>query len=130
MVDGIGDNGCEYMTGGIVTILGETGVNFGAGVTGGFAYVLDVSGSLTSRVNPEMVEVLPLAGHEVFQEHLRVIVDAHGRETGSKWAEKILTGFDDQYIDLFKLVKPKTSDVETLLGHRGNAPEETLSVVF
>ncbi|STI81455.1 glutamate synthase subunit alpha [Escherichia coli] len=44
VVEGIGDNGCEYMTGGIVCILGKTGVNFGAGMTGGFAYVLDESG--------------------------------------------------------------------------------------
>ena len=62
VVEGIGDNGCEYMTGGIVTVLGETGVNFGAGMTGGFAYVLDEKGAFTARVNPELVEVLSLDG--------------------------------------------------------------------
>ncbi len=130
VVEGIGDNGCEYMTGGIVTILGETGVNFGAGMTGGFAYVLDESSALTARVNPELIELVPLAGREVFQEHLRGIIDAHCRETGSIRAERILTGFDDYYVGLFKLVKPKTSDIATLLGHRGNSPEETLAVVY
>ncbi|MBW2683474.1 MAG: glutamate synthase large subunit, partial [Deltaproteobacteria bacterium] len=130
VVEGIGDNGCEYMTGGTVTILGETGVNFGAGMTGGFAYVLDESGGLQSRVNPELVEALSLEGLEVLQEHLRGIVSSHYRETGSLRAERILTGFDEHYVDLFKLVKPKTSDVATLLGHRGNSPGETLAVVY
>ncbi len=130
VVEGIGDNGCEYMTGGIVTILGETGVNFGAGMTGGFAYVLDESGALASRINSELVELLMLEGMAVLQEHLRGIIDAHSQETGSIWAEQILSGFDEYYLGHFKLVKPKTSDVATLLGHRGNRPEETLSVVY
>ena len=130
VVEGIGDNGCEYMTGGIVTILGETGVNFGAGMTGGFAYVLDESGGLHSRVNPEMVELLPLEGLAVLQEHLRGILNSHYRETESLRAERILASFDEQYVDLFKLVKPKTSDVKTLLGHRGNSPRDTLAVVY
>jgi glutamate synthase (NADPH/NADH) large chain len=130
VVEGIGDNGCEYMTGGIVTVLGATGVNFGAGMTGGFAYVLDESGAFTARVNPEMVEVLTLEGRAVLQEHLRGIVNAHFLETGSIRAERILSGFDEHYAALFKLVKPKTSDVATLLGHRGTAPEETLAVVY
>ncbi|MBU0946647.1 MAG: glutamate synthase large subunit [Proteobacteria bacterium] len=130
VVEGIGDNGCEYMTGGIVTILGETGVNFGAGMTGGFAYVLDKTGGLQSRINPEMVEVLSLQGLPVLQEHLRGIINSHHQETNSFWAEHILTAFDEHYVALFKLVKPKTSDVATLLGHRGNSPRETLAVVY
>ncbi len=129
VIEGIGDNGCEYMTGGIVTILGETGVNFGAGMTGGFAYVLDKSGNLESRVNPELVEVLSLDNQPVLQEHLRGIIDKHFLETGSQRAEKILTGFDDYYVEIFKLVKPKTSNIATLLGHRGTSPGETLAVV-
>ena len=58
---GIGDNGCEYMTGGIVTVLGTTGVNFAAGMTGGFAYVLDECGNFAKRTNPELVELLDVA---------------------------------------------------------------------
>ncbi len=129
VVEGIGDNGCEYMTGGIVTILGETGVNFGAGMTGGFAYVLDQYGTFASRVNPELVDILTLEGRAVLQEHLRGIINAHFLETGSEWAERLLTGFDGQYMSQFRLVKPKTSDVATLLGHRGTSPEETLAVI-
>lgn len=129
VVEGIGDNGCEYMTGGVVTILGPTGVNFGAGMTGGFAYVLDESGNLQSRVNPELVEVLSLEGRAVLQEHLRSIIHRHGEETSSKKAERILAAFDEHYVSLFKLVKPKTTDVNSLLGRRGNSPRETLAVV-
>jgi glutamate synthase (NADPH/NADH) large chain len=129
VVEGIGDNGCEYMTGGIVTVLGETGVNFGAGMTGGFAYVLDEKGAFGARVNPELVEVLSLDGRAVLQEHLRGIISSHLQETGSSRAERLLSGFDEHYAGLFKLVKPKTSDVATLLGHRGTSPQETLSVV-
>ncbi|TKB08600.1 glutamate synthase large subunit [Desulforhopalus sp. IMCC35007] len=129
VVEGIGDNGCEYMTGGIVTILGETGVNFGAGMTGGFVYILDESDSLKSRVNPELVDVLTLEDHAVLREHLRGIINRHAEETGSKRAERILSGFDEHYVSLFKLVKPKTSDVDSLLGRRGNSPRETLAVV-
>lgn len=129
VVEGIGDNGCEYMTGGIVSILGETGVNFGAGMTGGFAYILDESGGLSSRVNPELIESLSLTGQPVLQEHLRGIIHSHFQETGSLRAERILAGFDEYYVALFKLVKPKTSDIGSLLGHRGNSPDDTLSVV-
>ncbi|MFT5700974.1 MAG: glutamate synthase (NADPH/NADH) large chain [Desulforhopalus sp.] len=129
VVEGIGDNGCEYMTGGIVTILGGTGVNFGAGMTGGFAYVLDESDTFSSRVNSELVDVLTLDGRGVLQEHLRGIINRHVEETGSKKAERILSGFDEHYVTLFKLVKPKTSDVNSLLGRRGHSPQETLAVV-
>ncbi len=130
VVEGIGDNGCEYMTGGIVTVLGETGVNFGAGMTGGFAYVLDEQGAFTARVNAELVEVLPLDGLAVLQEHLRGLIHSHYLETGSARAEHLLAGFDEHYAGLFKLVKPKSSDVATLLGHRGTSPQETLAVVY
>ncbi len=130
VVEGIGDNGCEYMTGGVVTILGETGVNFGAGMTGGFAYVLDEFDALQSRLNPELVDIVTLEDKAVLQEHLRGMINAHFMETGSERAERLLIGFDEQYMSLFRLVKPKTSDVSTLLGHRGNSPRETLEVAF
>jgi len=126
VVEGVGDNGCEYMTGGMVTILGSTGVNFGAGMTGGFAYVLDEDGGLWGRTNPELVELLVVAENDLLLEHLRGIVDRHFSETGSMRAEAILTGFDT-YGPMFKLVKPKTSDLETLLGHRGLSPVEMLA---
>jgi len=127
VVEGIGDNGCEYMTGGIITILGQTGVNFGAGMTGGFAYILDENSSVSLRVNGELVDVSSLENRPVLQEHLRGIISAHYDETGSHRAERILAGFE-HYSTLFKLVKPRTTDISTLLGHRGTSPKETLAI--
>ncbi|MCQ4942589.1 hypothetical protein NE678_26610, partial [Escherichia coli] len=66
-----GDNGCEYMTCGIVCILGKTCVNIGAGMTGGFAYVLDDSGDFRTRVNPDLGEVLRVDDLAIHEEHLR-----------------------------------------------------------
>jgi glutamate synthase (NADPH/NADH) large chain len=129
VVEGIGDNGCEYMTGGIVTILGETGINFGAGMTGGFCYVLDEYDSFTSKINGELIELLSLAGRTVLIEHLRGVVNRHFEETGSRRAEQILEGFNDHYLTLFKLVKPKTTEVSALLGRRGHSQKETLAIV-
>ncbi|MFH2060572.1 MAG: glutamate synthase large subunit [Pseudomonadota bacterium] len=128
VVEGIGDNGCEYMTGGMVTILGPMGVNFGAGMTGGFAYVLDENNWVSQRTNQELVDVASLEDLPVLQEHLRGIINEHYDETGSLRAERILSGFED-YITLFKLVKPKTTEISTLLGHQGTLPNETLAVI-
>jgi glutamate synthase (NADPH/NADH) large chain len=83
VVEGIGDNGCEYMTGGIVCVLGKTGVNFGAGMTGGFAYVLDEDGEFRKRVNPELVEVLDVDTLAIHEEHLRGLITEHVQHTGS-----------------------------------------------
>jgi len=123
VVEGIGDNGCEYMTGGIVTILGETGVNFGAGMTGGFAYVLDLKDQLEKRTNPELVEVVPLGKLAIYQEHLRGIISNHFNETDSDIAEMILDDFIS-YSLRFKLVKPKATDIKNLLGHKGGSISE------
>ena len=61
VVEGAGDHGCEYMTGGVVVVLGQTGRNFAAGMSGGIAYVLDEDGSFASRCNLAMVELEPIA---------------------------------------------------------------------
>lgn len=118
VVEGIGDNGCEYMTGGIVTVLGDTGINFGAGMTGGFAYVLDLNNQLETRTNLELVEVISLSKLAIYQEHLRGIISKHANETESDIAELILDDFIS-YSKHFKLVKPRATDVRDLLGHRG-----------
>ncbi|WP_064605887.1 glutamate synthase large subunit [Photobacterium sp. J15] len=123
VVEGAGDNACEYMTGGIVAILGKTGVNFGAGMTGGFAYVLDEDGDFAGRVNPELIEALPLDDLKIHQEHLRGLIDSHLEETGSDRAQEILADFD-QWIPKFYLAKPKTADVNTLLGHQSLSAAE------
>lgn len=128
VVEGIGDNGCEYMTGGMVTILGPIGVNFAAGMTGGFAYVLDANNRVFQRTNKALTDVVSLEDQPVLQEHLRGVISDHYDETGSHHAERILSGFED-YAAMFKLVKPKTTDISTLLGHRGTSPRETLAVI-
>lgn len=122
VVEGTGDNCCEYMTGGVVMVLGQTGVNFGAGMTGGFAYLLDEQDDLCLRVNPELVEALEVST-PILQEHLRSLLHQHVEATGSEKAHRILTDFNN-YLSKFKLVKPKTSDVNTLLGHRARSSDE------
>ncbi|MGK4329619.1 glutamate synthase large subunit [Lonsdalea quercina] len=123
VVEGIGDNGCEYMTGGIVCILGRTGVNFGAGMTGGFAYVLDEDGEFRKRVNPELVEVLNVDSLAIHEEHLRGMITEHVQHTGSSRGEDILANWP-VWAAKFALVKPKSSDVQALLGHRSRSAAE------
>jgi glutamate synthase (NADPH) large chain len=123
VVEGIGDNGCEYMTGGIVCVLGKTGVNFGAGMTGGFAYILDTDGDLHKRINKELVEMLNVADYSIHEEHLRGLIMEHAQLTHSSWAEEILANWED-FAKKFVLVKPKSSDVKALLGHRSRSSAE------
>jgi glutamate synthase (NADPH/NADH) large chain len=123
VVEGAGDHACEYMTGGIVTILGNIGVNFGAGMTGGFAYVLDERGDLDVRLNKESIEMLDVDDLAIHQEHLRGIISQHFDHTGSLRAQEILQDFD-RFAPFFKLIKPTATDVKTLLGHRSRSSAE------
>lgn len=123
VVEGIGDNGCEYMTGGIVCVMGRTGINFGAGMTGGFAYVLDEDGEFRKRVNPELVEVLSMEQLAIHEEHLRGLITEHVQLTGSSRGEEILAHWPE-WAPKFALIKPKSSDVKALLGHRSRSAAE------
>ncbi len=123
IVEGAGDNACEYMTGGIVAILGRTGVNFGAGMTGGFAYVLDEEGDFHAHINAELVEALSLEALTIHQEHLRGLIAQHFELTGSDRAKQLLDEFD-HWVHRFYLVKPKAADVNTLLGHQSRSATE------
>ena len=123
VVEGIGDNGCEYMTGGVVTILGKTGINFGAGMTGGFAYVFDADGKFANRINPELVEGLSINDLPTHQEHLRGLISRHVELTRSAIGERILANWDD-YVARFVLVKPKANDINALLGHKRRTLDE------
>ncbi|SES98020.1 glutamate synthase large subunit [Thalassotalea agarivorans] len=123
VIEGTGDHACEYMTGGIVTVLGQVGVNFGAGMTGGFAYVLDEQDDLEIRLNNESIEMMPVADVAIHQEHLRGIINQHFEETGSLRAQEILANFD-AFAPHFKLVKPKAADVNALLGHQVRSSAE------
>ena len=123
VVEGTGDHTCEYMTGGIVTILGQVGVNFGAGMTGGFAYVLDEADDFSIRMNNESIEMLSISDYNIHMEHLRGIISQHFEQTGSLRAQEILNNFE-HFAPMFKLVKPKATDVKTLLGHRSRSSAE------
>jgi len=104
VVEGVGDHGCEYMTGGRVVILGKTGKNFAAGMSGGIAYVYDEKGNFSSYCNKEMVEL-----EQLNQEDINTVYNLifkHKRYTKSKKAEKILLNFE-QEIKKFVKVMPK-----------------------
>ena len=103
VVEGVGDHGCEYMTGGRVIVLGETGINFAAGMSGGIAYVLDRSQLFDTRCNLEMVDVEPL--NEEDQLFLRVQLERHVRYTNSRNAAQILADWKET-VPLFVKVIP------------------------
>jgi glutamate synthase (NADPH) large chain len=105
VVEGVGDHGCEYMTGGVVVVLGTTGRNFAAGMSGGLAYVLDLDGEFKRRCNPSMVDLEPLVELED-EAQLKGLMENHARYTGSKRAQAILAGWA-QYRPKFVKVFPK-----------------------
>jgi len=116
VVEGIGDHGAEYMTGGILTVLGQTGINFGAGMTGGLAYIYDEDNSFVDRYNHELIDInrIGTEATEAYRNHLRSMIDAFVAETGSVRGQAILDNFADAQ-GKFWLVKPKAADLESLL---------------
>jgi glutamate synthase (ferredoxin) len=105
VVEAVGDHGCEYMTGGRVVVLGATGRNFAAGMSGGVAYVLDVTGDFPTRCNKEMVELSKLTEALEIAE-VRGMIDRHARYTNSTRAQNILKLWDDM-VPKFVKVLPK-----------------------
>ncbi len=116
MVEGVGDHGCEYMTGGIVTVLGNTGVNFGAGMTGGIAYVLDLDRNFFDRINKELIDIHRIVDEsmESHRSYLEGAIAEYVRETGSEWGRYILDNFS-HFKRKFWLVKPKAAAFDALL---------------
>ncbi len=103
VVEGVGDHGCEYMTGGRVVVLGPTGRNFAAGMSGGIAYVLDDAGDFSLlRCNPEMVALEAVSTGD--QPELRNLIENHYRYTHSKVAERILTHWDETLPRFVKVI--------------------------
>ena len=101
VVEGVGDHGCEYMTGGRIVVLGDTGRNFAAGMSGGLAYLYDVKGSFSSLCNTEMVDL-----HEVSQQdynELRQMIADHFKYTHSSVAKFIIDDFDNQLRNFIKV---------------------------
>jgi len=116
VVEGVGDHGCEYMTGGVIVVLGKTGLNFGAGMTGGFAFVLDEDNGFVDRYNHELVDVhrVTTEDMEAHRGYLRSLVEEFVGSTGSVWGQQILENFGEM-VGKFWLVKPKAADLATLL---------------
>ena len=116
VVEGVGDHGCEYMTDGVVCVLGPTGLNFGAGMTGGIAFVLDMDNQFVDRYNHELIDIRrvqtePMTAHREF---LRDTIAEYIDETGSPWGQEILDNFRD-YVGCFWLVKPRAADINEVL---------------
>jgi len=105
VVEGVGDHGCEYMTGGKVVVLGETGRNFAAGMSGGVAYILDEAGDFATRCNMSMVGLEKLEDAEEIAD-LRELIQAHFDLTGSAKASKVLANWDAM-VPVFVKVMPK-----------------------
>jgi glutamate synthase domain-containing protein 3 len=94
VVEGVGDHGCEYMTGGRVIVLGKTGVNFAAGMSGGIAYVLDENQLFDTRCNLEMVDIEPVSLKDDI-EFLNKYINKHVRYTNSKYARELLNNWEE-----------------------------------
>jgi len=122
VIEGTGDHCCEYMTGGVVVVLGPTGINFGAGMTGGFAYVLDLDRGFVDRYNHQLIDIIHIApdSMENHVHHLRALVQRHRELTGSKHAECVLDDFR-RMLPKFWLVKPKAAELEGLIAALRNA---------
>ncbi|KAI1624396.1 glutamate synthase [NADPH] [Exophiala viscosa] len=120
VVEGVGDHGCEYMTGGRIVILGGTGRNFAAGMSGGIAYVLDMNQDFHSKINMEMVEV---SGIEEPAEiaFLRGMIEDHHHYTGSELAARILLEFNRA---LPRFVKVLPTDYKRVLAEQAQKAEE------
>jgi glutamate synthase (NADPH) large chain len=105
VIEGCGSNGCEYMTGGVAVVLGSVGANFGAGMTGGMAYVYDPKRVFDLYVNPESLELTPVA-HPHWEAQLKGLLEQHLAETGSPKTKEILHRWDEEVVK-FVQVCPK-----------------------
>ncbi len=110
VVESVGDHGCEYMTGGRVVILGDTGRNFAAGMSGGIAYVYDVKGKFAGNCNKEMVDLDPVGEEDIAE--LKQMISKHYEYTGSTVAKFVLDDFENQ---LHHFVKVFPSDYKKVL---------------
>ncbi|HAF38814.1 MAG TPA: glutamate synthase subunit alpha, partial [Gammaproteobacteria bacterium] len=102
VVEGVGDHGCEYMTGGTVVILGKTGRNFGAGMSGGVAYVLDTQGDFHRQCNLETFELERLSPAD--EDDVRILIEKHQRLTGSTVAARLLKDWESEKQSLIKVM--------------------------
>ena len=104
VVEGVGEHGCEYMTGGRVVVLGKTGKNFAAGMSGGIAYVLDEDNHLYQNLNKDMISIEKMESKYDIEE-LKALIEEHVKETGSERGSRILKDFQE-YLPKFKKIIP------------------------
>ena len=123
VVEAVGDHGCEYMTGGRVIVLGMTGRNFGAGMSGGIAYVFDADRTFADRLNDDMVDIDPLEVED--EEFLKETIRRHAELTVSTVATAIL---DDWHVEVRKFQKVMPTDFKRVLEAARIAEEKGLSV--
>ncbi len=118
VVEAVGYHGCEYMTSGIVVVLGRTGANFAAGMTGGRAFVLDMDKSFERRCNPAQVNVSKLDTDEGSEDKALVkqLIESHVQYTGSDWGQRILDNFE-HFMLKFRVVDPKQENRELPATH-------------
>ena len=116
VIEGAGDHCCEYMTGGQVVILGEVGANFGAGMTGGFSYVLDEKKSFFDKCNRELINLDRVLSETMdpHRQNLKLLIEEHYKNTKSLKAKEILEDFE-RYLPNFWLVSPVALSVNDLL---------------
>jgi len=125
VVEGCGDHGCEYMTGGVAVVLGRTGRNFGAGMSGGIAFVFDEDGTFAERTNPGMVRSVELAG-AVDEALLQALVERHVALTGSPLAQALLEGWPEARARFVKVEPHPSMEDATAREQRGAQLEEEL----
>ena len=125
VVEGVGDHGCEYMTRGRVVVLGPTGRNFAAGMSGGEAYVLDEGGRFESLCNKGMVDLEAVEAEEDVAA-LRRLVEEHLKHTGSSNAERVLADWEHM---LPRFVKVMPSDYKRVLAERAAAAANGAALV-
>ncbi|GAB5561195.1 MAG: glutamate synthase large subunit [Synoicihabitans sp.] len=115
VIEGVGDHGCEYMTGGLIVVLGPTGINFGAGMSGGLAFVYDEEDKFESRINPAMIGLERLSDDEEIAS-LAQLISVHASLTGSPLAQDLLKDWDNTLKKFWKAVPhPPTPDTPKTL---------------
>jgi glutamate synthase domain-containing protein 2/glutamate synthase domain-containing protein 1/glutamate synthase domain-containing protein 3 len=130
VVEGCGDHGCEYMTGGVAVVLGATGRNFGAGMSGGVAYVLDGDGSFRRRLNSAMVQLERIEGG-VDELLLRTLIERHCETTGSAHAQRLLDAWPETVAAFWKVApKPSLEGVASDMGEGESIESAALRAVL
>jgi glutamate synthase domain-containing protein 2/glutamate synthase domain-containing protein 1/glutamate synthase domain-containing protein 3 len=132
VVEAVGDHGCEYMTGGRVVILGPTGKNFAAGMSGGIAYVLDEAGDFAKRVNPEMVKLFPLENEEE-TDLVRSMIKQHAEYTKSERAWKVLALWEEmapKFVKVYPNDYRRVLETQKRFKAQGLSDEDAIMAAF